>query len=100
MLEARILDAEEVETSLHRELRDAESAVADRDDLEASNRALKERIEETRAEQGQLANYKQVITRDAAKKRRSKSACDKIRTCAGFPTRFRGERRNHLATHA
>lgn len=60
VLEARISEAEEIEASLHQELRVAEAAVADRDDLEASNRALKERLEETRAEQGQLANYKQV----------------------------------------
>lgn len=60
VLEARILEAEEVEASLHRELRVAENATADRDGLEAANRALKERLEETRAEQGQLANYKQV----------------------------------------
>ncbi len=60
VLEARILEAEEVEASLHRDLREAENATADRDDLEAANIALKERLEETRAEQGQLANYKQV----------------------------------------
>lgn len=60
VLEARLQEAEGIEASLHRELRVAETSVADRDDLEAANRALKERLEETRAEQGQLANYKQV----------------------------------------
>lgn len=38
----------------------AEAAAADRDELEARVAALQERLEETQAFRGQLANYKQV----------------------------------------
>ena len=63
-----MLEAEETESSLHRDLRVAEQAVADRDDLEAHCAALKDRLEETRAEQGQLANYKQASFVSPSKK--------------------------------
>ena len=59
-LEARCAEAEETEAHLQRDLRAAEAAAGGREDLEAHVVALQERLEETRAERGQLANYKQV----------------------------------------
>ena len=53
-------DAEETEGALHRDLRAAEAAAADRDELEARMSALQECLEETRAEQSQLSHYKKV----------------------------------------
>ena len=53
-------DAEETEGALHRDLRAAEAAAADRDELEARMTALQECLEETRAEQSQLSHYKKV----------------------------------------
>lgn len=63
-LEVRLADAEEAESALHRDLRAVEAAAADQDELEAKVAALQERLEETRAVQGQLANYKQVLYLD------------------------------------
>ena len=60
VLEARIVEGEEREAHLQSELRAAEAAVADRDGLSVRVAALEERLKETRAEQGQLANYKQA----------------------------------------
>jgi len=58
--EARLAEGEEAEANLQRELRIAELAVFDREELETHNKALLERLEESRSEHGQLANYKQV----------------------------------------
>ena len=55
-------DAEETEGALHRDLRAAEAAAADRDELEARMTALQECLEETRAEQSQLSHYKKVAS--------------------------------------
>lgn len=58
--EARIAEGEETEANLQRELRIAELAVVDLEEVERHNKALQERLDESRAEHGQLANYKQV----------------------------------------
>ena len=59
-LEARVSAAEEVEVRMTQDLQAAESALADRDQLEAQLDALREQIDEHKGEQGKLSSYKKV----------------------------------------
>lgn len=59
-LEHRLTKAEQAEGEALRELREAESAAVDQERLLLKLAAVEEKLKESRAEQGQLENYKQV----------------------------------------
>ena len=59
-LEQRLSKAEQSEGEALRELREAESALVDQQALLLRAAALEDKLKESRAEQGQLHNYKQV----------------------------------------
>lgn len=59
-LEGKLMAAHQLEISMTQDLRAAESALANQDQLEAQIAALREQIEENKGEQGKLSNYKQV----------------------------------------
>jgi chromosome segregation ATPase len=59
-LEKRLQSAEGREARLMADLREGEAVAAERDELAAAVAALKERVEESRAERGQLEQYKKV----------------------------------------
>lgn len=59
-LERRLSAAEVREARLMAEVREAEAVAAEREELAVAVAALRERLEETRAERGQLEQYKKV----------------------------------------
>ncbi len=59
-LEQRLARAEQSEGDALRELREAEVAAVDQESLLLRAAALEDKLMESRAEQGQLENYKQV----------------------------------------
>ena len=58
--------AESREARLMAELREGEAVAAEREELVAAVAALRERVEESRAERGQLEQYKKVRARGGA----------------------------------
>lgn len=59
-LEGRLSQAEQAEGDAMRAVREAEAAAVDQEGLLLRAAALEDKLKETRAEQGQLENYKQV----------------------------------------
>lgn len=59
-LEVRLTKAEQAQGDAMRELREAEVAAADQERLLLRAAALEDKLKESRGEQGQLENYKQV----------------------------------------
>ena len=59
-LEIRLAKAEQAQGDAMRELREAEVAAADQESLLLRAAALEDKLRESRGEQGQLENYKQV----------------------------------------
>lgn len=59
-LEGRLSQAEQAEGDAMRAVREAETAAVDQESLLLRAAALEDKLKESRAEQGQLENYKQV----------------------------------------
>jgi len=59
-LEGRLSQAEQAEGDATRAVREAEAAAVDQESLLLRAAALEDKLKESRAEQGQLENYKQV----------------------------------------
>ncbi|KAL0020506.1 hypothetical protein WJX79_001917 [Trebouxia sp. C0005] len=89
-LEGRLSQAEQAEGDAMRAVREAEAAAVDQEGLLLRAAALEDKLKETRAEQGQLENYKQLTRElEAGKARVEDEMIATVHIVTGLEARLR-----------